>query len=160
MAAVENALEPLAPDARGRVLRWAAERFGATFPQVSKAGQEGQPGHKKGSEAPAEPTEIGEFYAQANPATQTQQALVVSYWVQEGKGNGEFDSQTVNTHLKHLGHGVSNITRALDELMKQKPQPIIQIQKAGKSKQARKRYKVTAAGKAEVKRLLAGITEE
>jgi hypothetical protein len=162
MGAVEGALEPLSPDERGRVIRWAAERF-----EIQVAG--------KAPASPANPTrpkparvaadgeaaeDVGDFYTRAAPETQTEQALVVAYWVQEIQGKGEFDSQTVNTQLKHLGHGVSNITRALDELKNRKPQLVIQIEKAGKSKQARKRYKVTAAGKKAVEKLLAGEREE
>jgi len=160
MGAVEMALEPLSPEEQGRVLRWAAERFGITLPGAAATRQDGKVVRKEHSASEPDPTDVGTFYSQAAPETQTQRALVVAYWVQEVDGKGEFDSQTVNTHLKNLGHGVSNITRAFDELKKQKPQPIIQTEKAGKSKQARKRYRVTAVGKAEVKRMLAGMSEE
>jgi DNA-binding PadR family transcriptional regulator len=51
---------------------------------------------------------------------------------------------------------VSNITRARDGLKARQPQLVIQVQKSGKSKQARKRYKVTSAGKTEVRRMLSG----
>jgi hypothetical protein len=161
MGMVEGALAPLAPEECGRVIRWAAERFGVSLPSKPSIGS---PGARKNVEDAVtdgdEPEDAGEFYAQASAETEPQRALVIAYWVQEVQGKGEFDSQTVNTQLKHLGHGVSNITRALDELKKQKPQLVIQIEKAGKSKQARKRYKVTTAGKNEVKRMLAGKAEE
>lgn len=158
MGAVEGALADLSPEERGRVIRWAAERF--EVPVARKPSSPPVGSGQKRQDAPADsdeaPEDIGDFYTLAGPETQTQQALVVAYWVQEIDGKGEFDSQTVNTHLKNLGHGVSNITRALDELKKQKPQLVIQIEKAGKSRQARKRYKVTAAGKTVVKKMLAG----
>lgn len=161
MGMVEQALEPLEPDARARVLRWAAERYGAALAPPSSRnltashargmGQAGTPGDT--------PQDAGEFYAEANPQTEPERALVVAYWVQEVRGDAEFEAQTVNTQLKHLGHGVSNITRALDDLKARRPQLVIQIQKSGKSKQARKRYKVTSAGKAEVQRMLTGTAE-
>jgi hypothetical protein len=159
MAVVENALEPLGPDERGRVLRWAAERFGILLRQDTKS-FDGKVDLRNRGGSLENPTDVGEFYAQAAPTTEPERALVVSYWVQEVQGAGEFDSQTVNTQLKHLGHGVSNITRALDDLKNQKPQLVIQIQKSGKAKQARKRYKVTAAGRTEVQRMLTGKSEE
>ena len=156
---VEGALEPLDPDARSRVLRWAAERFGATLP----VGATRQGGGKQQQPATAnidEPGDLGELYAQAGPTTETERALVVAYWVQAADSKGEFDSQTVNDHLKNLGHAVSNITRTFEDLKKRKPQLVIQIEKAGKSKQARKRFKLTAAGKEQVKRMLAGDSRE
>jgi hypothetical protein len=160
MRMVEDALEPLETDARGRVLRWAFERFGAPMPSsfgrggATSASRTTPPAPAGGSSDA--PQDAGEFYAQADPQTEPERALVVAYWVQEIRGDGEFEAQTVNTQLKHLGHGVSNITRALDDLKARKPQLVIQIQKSGKSRQARKRYKVTSAGKAEVQRMLTG----
>lgn len=161
MGMVEQALEPLESDARARILRWAADRFGALLAPpssrnvLSLSARGGAP-----PSTPDQPSqEAGEFYAQANPQTEPERTLVVAFWVQEVREDGEFEAQTVNTQLKHLGHGVSNITRALDELKARKPQLVIQIQKSGKSKQARKRYKVTAAGKTEVQRMLTGTAE-
>lgn len=157
MRAVAEALEPLAPDERGRVLRWAAERFGVPLPPA--AGR--RPANGREQMQPGEvPEDAGEFYAKAAPQSEPERALIVAYWVQEVRGDGEFEAQAVNTQLKHLGHGVSNITRALDELKGRKPQLVIQTQKSGKSKQARKRYKVTAPGKTEVQRMLSGKQEE
>jgi DNA-binding PadR family transcriptional regulator len=103
---------------------------------------------------------VGDFYARSTATTEQERALIVAYWVQEIRGDGEFDAQSVNSELKHLGHGVSNITRALDDLKARKPQLVIQTQKSGKSKQARKVYKVTAAGKTEVMRLLAAESQQ
>ena len=152
MRQVAAALDPLDSDQRGRVLRWAIERFG-TGPTKSTNEVEGA---KLGSVKQGEKQlEVGEFFAQAAPATDMERALVMSYWVQENSEHGEeFDASTVNTQLKQLGHGVSNITRALDKLKAQKPQPIIQKQKSGKTKQARKVYKVTDAGKASVQKMI------
>ena len=162
MGAVEEALEPLGPNERGRILRWAFERFEVVAPAAAQGGlrREGMQTRTQETAGSEMPQEVDEFYAQANPDTESKRALVVGYWAQEVNDEGSFDAQTVNSKLKHLGRGVSNITRALDELINQKPQLVIQIQKSGKSKQARKRYKVTSAGKAEVQRMLAGTSEE
>lgn len=159
MRQVSAALEPLAPDQQGRVLRWAAERFALPLPPAGD-GRQGSRQERTviggGGEQPQDP---GEFYAKAAPESEPERALVIAYWVQEVRGDGEFEAQTVNTQLKHLGHRVSNITRALDNLKARKPQLVIQVQKSGTSKQARKRYKVTSAGKTEVSRMLAGKSE-
>jgi hypothetical protein len=156
MRQMAAALEPLASDERGRVLRWAAERFALPLAVPADRRHGGRQEQSAQGAPREEPQDAGEFYASAAPESEPERALVVAYWVQEVRGDGEFEAQAVNTQLKHLGHGVSNITRALDDLKARKPQLVIQIQKSGKSKQARKRYKVTAAGKTEVRRMLSG----
>jgi DNA-binding PadR family transcriptional regulator len=45
-------------------------------------------------------------------------------------------------------------------LMKRKPSLVMQTAKAGRSAQARKTYKLTAAGVREVKAMIAGASEE
>src|SRR5947208_2998462 len=124
MRMVEEALEPLEADARGRVLRWAFERFGAPLPASPARGAATGAFRTAASTVSTgdAPQDAGEFYAQADPQTEPDRALVVAYWVQEIRGDAEFEAQTVNTQLKHLGHGVSNITRALDDLKARKPQ--------------------------------------
>jgi hypothetical protein len=160
MGMVEEALEALEPDQRARVLRWASERYGVPLASSGVKTTGGSREQHARLNAPSEVSmSAGEFYSKAAPTTEPERALVVAYWVQQESGKGDFDSQTVNTQLKHLGHGVSNITRALDELKKQKPQLVIQLEKAGKAKQARKRYKVTAAGNAKVQEMLASSAE-
>jgi hypothetical protein len=160
MGVLESVLEPLGPDERGRVLRWAAERFGVpTLPGSAEKQQKTRLTGTEEAGAPDLPDDVGEFFAQASPTSESLRALALAYWVQERQGKGEFDSQSVNDQLKHLGHGVSNITRALDDLKRRRPQLVIQIEKKGKTKQARKKYKVTAAGKTEVERMVAGQSE-
>jgi hypothetical protein len=95
-------------------------------------------------------------FAAASPENDTDRALVGAYWFQVIKGQADIDSQEVNSELKHLGHGVGNITRAFDHLMAAKPQLVIQTRKSGKAKQARKKYRVTEAGIARVNQLMAG----
>lgn len=164
MGAIEDAMSELSESERARVLRWAHDKYGdSKAPMVTPAVRRAAGGEKDGRTPPAEvdrTESIGDFYTRASPTTEHERALVVAYWVQEIRGDGEFDSQSVNKELKHLGHGVSNITRAFDVLKNQKPQLVIQTQKSGKSKQARKLYKVTEAGKKEIARMLAGEASE
>lgn len=155
MGLIEEALESLDASEQARVLRWASDRYGVALTPAPAKGTGTPTAKPAGTDNPPDVSaDAGDFYAQAAPTTESERALVVAYWVQEVSGKGDFDSQTVNTQLKHLGHGVSNITRALDELKKQKPQLVIQLEKAGKTKQARKRYKVTTAGKSKVTEML------
>src|SRR5438445_7226412 len=101
MRQVSAALEPLAPDQQVRVLRWAAERFALLLAPASDGRQgtrDGRPVKGGGAERAEDP---GEFYAQAAPESEPERALVIAYWVQEVRGDGEFEAQTVNTQLKH-----------------------------------------------------------
>lgn len=95
-----------------------------------------------------------ELYHAANPATESEKALVAGYWVQVCQGNEGFDSFTANSALKGMGYTVSNITRALDALMAQEPKYVMQIKKTGTSRQARKVYKLTTAGSKRVAEML------
>jgi hypothetical protein len=55
-----------------------------------------------------------------------------------------------------MGHRVPNITIAMDELQRQKPQLAVQLRKAGTTKQARKTYKITTEGIKYVEAMLKG----
>lgn len=99
---------------------------------------------------------FGEFFDAADPQTEAERVLVGAYWVQVVEGAEDFESMQVTKHLKNLGHPVSNITRAIDSMMSQNPRMVIQTQKSGSSKQARKRYKVTREGTKRVRAMLSG----
>ena len=72
--------------------------------------------------------------------------LAVAYWFQVQQGQEEWDSFVVHKELKHLGHQSTNITRDLGVLMNRTPRLVMQVRKAGSTKQARKRYKLTREG--------------
>jgi|SRR5579884_113985 hypothetical protein len=156
MSQVENALSGLSEDERNRVLRWAAERFGLSAIGAAPRGgaTTGQQQGKSSSGATKEYSDLAEFFAAARPSSDVEKALVVGYWFQYQVGNPELEAQMINTELKHLGHQIGNITRAFDNLMARDPQFIVQTKKTGSSKQARKKYKLTAAGKKEVEKML------
>jgi len=63
-------------------------------------------------------------------------------------------SDIYNASLKDLGHGLSNVTVALDGLKDEKPALILQLKKSGTSKQARKTYKLTVEGAKRVRQML------
>jgi hypothetical protein len=99
---------------------------------------------------------LPDLYSAASPGSDSERALVVGYWFQSLLGEQDLDGFQINKELKHLGHGISNITTALSSLIERKPQLVIQTRKSGNSKQARKRYRLTDAGVKAVDRLLAG----
>jgi hypothetical protein len=165
MAVVDGALKNLEPTERERVLRWA---FSCFCPDaVPDSG-----GSKKSGKVPKEPQDdekevveskehetLAELMAAATPKTDVERTLLVGYWLQEEEKHAQLASAAINRELKHLGHGVKNITSALSSLIKEKPQLVVQLRKSGSSQQARKQYKITEAGKTAVKKMLAGTGE-
>jgi hypothetical protein len=99
---------------------------------------------------------LPDLYSKVSPASDATRALVVGYWFQVMQGEQDLDGFMINKELKHLGHGVTNITTAVTSLIERKPQLVIQTRKSGNSKQARKLYRLTDAGIKAVERLIAG----
>jgi hypothetical protein len=153
MNSIEKAMHPLEPEAQERVLRWAADRFKVLVPVKGKTGT---PSGDRGSGDAEKPQfdSLAEFYNAASPKTDAERALVVSYWQQVVNEAGEVEAQGVNSELKHLGHGVANITTAFDGLIERKPQLMIQTRKEGTTRQARKKYKVTVTGMSYVEKMV------
>jgi hypothetical protein len=161
---VNEALLPLDPAVRQRVLHWAAMRFEVTLPKTKATGrgdddeeeQEEQDDGQSETETPGAFADVASLYDAASPTTEADKALVVGYWFQVVQGNADFTGFEVNKALNNLGHGVKNITVALGSLIDSKPSLVIQTHKSGKSRQARKKYKVTGEGIKRVKQMLAG----
>ena len=145
MSDIAKALEGLDQEAARRVLKWAIERF--QLRAMGMAGPGGGTGTTGASPLPSRAfTDFPELFDAANPQTGLDKVLVAAYWFQVSQGQEDWDSQTVNTTLKQLGHPSSNITRDLDALIKRTPRLVLQVRKEGTSKQARKRYKLTREG--------------
>lgn len=161
MTKVGEALSDLEDESRARVLHWALSRFGSgptttSIPAASAAPVEGESSASGGGEPRADEFEdLASLYDAATPANENEKALVCAYWFQEIQGFPDLTAQAINTELKHLGHGVSNITRTFDRLKNQKPALIVQTRKEGKTQQARKRFKLTGEGRKLVRQMLA-----
>ncbi len=162
MSAVASSLGDLEPEARERVLRWAAARYQVAMPVGRGPGAiGGVPASgdvledANGAEVPTY-QHFAELFAKAQPKSDADKALVAGYWLQAIQGQGTWQSAALQKELKNLGHAVSNITTAMTSNISTKPQRIIQLQKSGNSKQARKTYKVTHEGLEYVKSLLRG----
>ena len=151
LATISNALADLQQDAIQRILLWAANRYGVKLTRVDlKANNEDTEATKMNIEF----SELDDIIEAANPTRRTERILLVAYWLQVIQSNADFASQELNAKLKDMGHGVPNITSALNSLMKRKPALIRQVRKAGKSKQSRKKYRLTAAGKIAAKNMI------
>jgi hypothetical protein len=155
MQAMVEALEGVEEGARARVLSWVAKRYGISL-DTQKDSSSGGASRAENSGGDVHYASFSDLFDAASPKTENESVLVGAFWFQQLQGNADFNSQQINDELKNLGHAVSNVTRTFDRLRETKPALALQIQKSGKSKQARKRYRLTAAGIKEVVRMLAG----
>lgn len=156
MKAIAEALKTLDESAIRRVLHWAVDAY---RPKSSGFATQPERGAETfGAGIPPDlksryPT-LADFFSAASATQEADKALVVGYWFQVVEGAGDLDGFTLNKELKHLGHGISNITSALDTLQGRRPALVIQTKKSGTSKQARKKYKLTLEGQRAVERMI------
>ena len=161
---VYAALAPLDEPAQNQVLSYISSRLGIAVAKATVGGDAG--GLQEESEDDFSETQaqagtaqygtFAELYDAAQPTSDAEKALVAGYWLQVCQSAESFDGFSVNKELKHLGHGVSNITVSVDKLKSQKPALAIQLRKSGKTRQARKTYKVTNAGIKSVELMIDG----
>ena len=162
---VAEVLDDLEESARGRVLRWAVERYDLTLALApvrrgkSDSGRGASSGLKDDFDDNSE-EQVGdsgtgrkvfdtfaELYDAADPGTDQERVMVASYWTQFVKGKNPFGSRELNKELKDLGHAVTHINEAMSSNMKKKPALILQVSRGGGSPQSQKKYKVSEAGK-------------
>lgn len=153
-------LEPLSEDERERVLRWASEKLGI---RQAALGRSGSDTLKKPAaidaafeKHPGGFQSVGEFLAAASPTSDADRVLCVAVYLQDFSESADvtLSGKQINDELKNLGHGVKNITDAINTLKARKPQHMIQTKKSGKAKQAWKEYRVTRAGVEHAYRLI------
>ena len=164
MAQIESSFSAMDDSTRQRVLLWAASKFGVVLAPPTVTAPSGTRSSTQPAVAPASPgtvpasdasyNSLADLYDAAGASSDQDKALVGAYWLQFHENASDIESQAVNTLLKHLGHGIGNITRAFDGLKSQKPALLVQTRKDGTSKQARKRFKVTTEGRKYVDRML------
>ncbi len=164
MTAVLASLSDLDGAAQARVIDWAAKRLGVTAGQARKGVSVTHRGDGNGdgadsSQIEREHVDFVDLYDATTPGTDAERALVGGYWFQQELRNSSFNSQQVNNVLKDVGHGVTNITRALDDLQQRSPALVRQMAKSGRTKQARKTYKLTSAGIRAVGDMVTGAEE-
>lgn len=168
MAAVAGALAELEEGARHRILRWAADRYGVTLGKGGRPAPDG--GGKGGGYALDEITDeeitaedpvfehFADLFNACDPKTGEDKALVAAYWFQSVQGQPTWQSAHLQRELKNLGHAVPNIAESLSQGIRRKPARVLQVSKAGSSKQARKTYKLTHEGFVYVQGMMAAAT--
>ena len=160
---VYNALEPLEKEVRERVLTSVATMLGigASGTKLSTSSKtEITPGVKDdvddNSEDSFEYDSFADLYAAADPVSNHDKALVAGYWLQVCQGEKNFSGYSINKELTNLGYRLPNVTTALSSLIDAKPQLALQIKKTGRSRQARKTYKLSQAGIDKVEEMIGG----
>ncbi len=147
MRTISQTLDAVDDETKGRIIRWIVDKYGISV---------GTKGGRKEPEASLEETErLEDLWVTANPETQSDKVLVVGSWLQVSEDRQEIEAFRVNRILKNLGHGIPNITSAFDNLIEARPQLAIQVKKSGVTRQARKKYRITAAGIQRVKEMIA-----
>ena len=160
MAAIADALDPLDEDEVRRTLTWAIDKYmPATNPMTPEgSGHSLQIQHAydavEGGPNVSGPRDLAELFNQANPSSEREKALVTAFWISADDETRDFTSLEVNRALKNLGYPIGNITREFDRLMASNPRLIMQTGKSSSSKQARKSYRLTTAGRHHVQRLI------
>jgi hypothetical protein len=147
LTAISSLLADLSDDSQARIVHWLSSRYRIPGPTaISQSSSV--------SEFDAEFPDMATLFVAANPSTGSEKALIVAFWLQEHEHHDEWEGFAVNTELKHLGHGLKNITDALNALIEHRPQLAVQVRKSGKTKQARKRYKLTIEGIRKVRQMV------
>ncbi|MCX6583616.1 MAG: hypothetical protein NT166_25865 [Candidatus Aminicenantes bacterium] len=73
--------------------------------------------------------------------------LLMSAYLQEKLKFEEISSFDINSRLKRIKHGVTNISSAINGLMKKKPQLLTEIEKPGEDgNSSRRKFRVTEEG--------------
>src|SRR5437879_3862806 len=114
MDKVATALGDLDQEAKSRVLKWAAERFGVAIRPATTGRREqgGNSGDGGGGELDnATPKAFGQFvdlFDAVTPKSDVEKAVTAAYWFQQVQNMQSWPSQQINTALKDVGHGVSN----------------------------------------------------
>ena len=144
---ITRAIAELDEEQRRNVLLYVNTRYGRQSPPALRGGGRNVVPAVDAESVSDDYEGIGDFFDAADPETEAERVLVVE----------DLGAMQVSKQLKDLGHSVSNITRAFDSMMSQRPRLVIQVRKSGKAKQARKRYRVSREGIKRVQSMLAEI---
>jgi len=164
MGKVVEALKGLQLDAVARVLGWASNAYKVEVKKTETRkvtpDHDDEPndevngnGDRNGNRQ-ARFVDLAELYAATSPDSEADKTLVAAYSAQFLDNKPEFGAFEINQALKNLGHPIGHITTAFDTLKARKPALVMQLKKAGTSKQARKTYRLTLAGKSAVEAMV------
>jgi hypothetical protein len=91
-------------------------------------------------------TSVADLLEMWRPSKASERALLGAYFISRYTDRKHVTSQAVNSALKEQGLEVANITRAIETNLNSSPPLMSQVEKRGTTRQARKLYRITAAG--------------
>ncbi|MEO5950207.1 MAG: hypothetical protein ABIQ04_02045 [Candidatus Saccharimonadales bacterium] len=142
MSAVSTILEKLDEQTKSRVVNWVADKYSGASRPVAHASGNGITDKNRETTF----SEFVDLYDHVDPSDQAEKALTGAYWFQVVKSEASWQAQGVNSILKDTGNGLTGISHVFERLQARKPALVRQIVKSGKTRQARKTYKLTSAG--------------
>lgn len=139
-------------DAQARVLAWVQGRLGIAAPTKGNETKDQNQSETVNEDQPF--ATFADLYSAASPTTNGDKVAVGAYWLQVVQGQEQFAALSVSKELLHVGEIISNVTEAFSSLKARKPALALQVKKSGKSRQARKLYKLTQPGVDHVRAML------
>ena len=168
MARSYDIIKDLGMEERKRVIQWLTNKLGVesgNTPQAVLPISFGYPsmGQANGSHAleNAETTtvlssnetstDLGAYSVQGlfdriKMKTDVARVLLVAAYLQDKDPATELGSRPINKELKKIGHGIKNITQAINSLLKKDPELLVMTRKTTSSQQGKKKYHVTDLG--------------
>lgn len=143
----------LEEDETHRVLRWANEKYRYAGAQSSSSSVM-KVSAPEITSLPGDYSDLPALMDAAKPTNGLERILVAAYFEQVLRNEPDFDSQSLNTQLKHLGYPSANIARDMVRLVARSPKFVIQTRKEGTSQQARKKFRLTVEGVRTVETML------
>jgi len=154
MSQVFEALKSLNNGQQRRIIHWVRDRLSSPEPEII------QPAPAPEAETIKPEPEIIQvdkkdltrfdtvldLFAESNVKKATSKILLMAAFLQERHNYHEFSSYDVNFRLKRIGHGVTNISSLINGILNKKPALMMQLDSENHSKQARRKFKVTAEG--------------
>ncbi len=167
MSSCFDVLKDLDAESQERVINWLLSKFelkapnkihqstnqGTADTQNEQTGDGQKQPNVTGTELSSFES-IADLFSKMPTKTESEKVLVVATFLQVNQNQQDLGGRQINSELKHLGHGVKNITLAVQGLINRKPQLMIQTRKSGNTQQAKKKYKVTSAGVNKIKEAL------
>lgn len=130
----------------------------AEVPAVSKRGR--KPGAKKlggvaGEKDITDYETVLDLFSESNVKKVSSKILLMAAYLQEKLKFEEISSFDINSRLKRIKHGVTNISSAINGLVKKRPQLLAVVEKPGEEeKPSRRKFRVTEEGLRMVKTFL------
>ncbi len=95
-----------------------------------------------------------DLFSESNVKKVSHKILLMAAYLQEKLKFEEISSFDINSRLKRIKHGVTNISSSINGLLKKSPKVFDVIEKPGEGKTTRRKFRVTEAGLKQVRSFL------